>query len=425
MLARMTYVPGFEYDLFISYASDDMEDTLEAFVRDVRVYLKRQLGKEFSERSVFFGRQELNITPVQWKKKLQESAKSAAILIPILTPGYATSEYCAKEWGWFRENPPLDWNAGTEIVFRVCPVRWGAIDDDLLKQLPQEMRSAQEHRTLSVEDLGVKLANGLRLMRRSRQTVYVGEADHNARDNVRHELSRMGFLVKPEVPAAYGDSKIVRTLLGESRIAVHFAGNQEGRAIEAIRWSRELCQFATIVYELPGVDLQPEERVSLEWIEEDLRQAPAADSRVYDRVSGASKNLEQFLQVIRDRLEGARPLPLTQIGIACEEMDRSVVESIIPEIQNYTGFNVICHGMSLLDFKKSRGILLYWGATEGVRLRQARQVVKASFAFFFAPPPKPEEWKAQLAGCQILHQKTEQFQIEDIRPFLERLGWKR
>jgi hypothetical protein len=80
--------------------------------------------------------------------------------------------------------------------------------------------------------------------------------------------------------------------------------------------------------------------------------------------------------------------------------------------------------MSLLDFKKSRGILLYWGEAEGVRLRRARQVVKAYFAFFFAPPPKPEEWKAELAGCPILHQTADQFQIEDIRPFLEALGWK-
>src|SRR5262249_46955134 len=234
----------------------------------LRVCLKQQLGKDSSERDVFFDRQELNLKPIQWKHELQESARSAAILVPILSPSYATSDYCAKEWEWFRENRALNWEAGTETVFRVCPVQWRTIDVELLKQLSREILSAQEHRTLSVEDLAAKLANGLRLMRRSRQTVYVGEAEHEVRENVRHELSRMGFRVMPEAPAAYGDSQVVRTLLGESRLAVHFAGSQESRAVEAIRWSREFCQFATVVYELPGVDLQSDEQVSLEWIEE-------------------------------------------------------------------------------------------------------------------------------------------------------------
>jgi hypothetical protein len=172
------------------------------------------------------------------------------------------------------------------------------------------------------------------------------------------------------------------------------------------------------------LDLSDEERISLEWLEDDLRNAQVADSRRYDRISGKSKNLDQFLEVIKDHLEGVRPSPPTQVGIACEPVDGPAAESIISEIQRQTGFSVVCHGMELLDFKKSRGILLYWGAAEGVRLRQTRRWIKSSFTFFFAPPPKPEHYQDELAGCEILRQTKERFEVDDIRPFLERLGWK-
>ena len=45
---------------------------------------------------------------------------------------------------------------------------------------------------------------------------------------------------------------------------------------------------------------------------------------------------------------------------------------------------MVCHGMSLLDFK-SQGILLYWGESAGVRLRQARRIIKSYSSFFLAP----------------------------------------
>jgi hypothetical protein len=194
------------------------------------------------------------------------------------------------------------------------------------------------------------------------------------------------------------------------------------RAIEAIKRSRQLCQGATVVYEIPGYDLTPEERVSLDWIEDEIRKAPAGDARVYDRVAG--KNLDQLLQVLKDRLEGVRPISPTRLGIAFEEPDRPAVEAIIPEIHARTGFSIMCHGLSLLDFKKSRGVLFYWGAAEGKRLRQARLVVRGLLeAFFLAPPAKLVGQDEQLGEGLILRQKGEHFSVEDIRPFLQELGW--
>jgi hypothetical protein len=56
----MAYVPGFEYDIFLSYASDDLDDKLRTFFNDLRISLRRDLGKEFSdEHGIFLDRNEL------------------------------------------------------------------------------------------------------------------------------------------------------------------------------------------------------------------------------------------------------------------------------------------------------------------------------------------------------------------------------
>jgi hypothetical protein len=419
----MAYVPGFRYDLFISYARNDDDGRVTQFVKQLSAYLTGELGKLFTEANVFFDREDLNRTPTEWKAKLEQSAGSAAILVPFLSPSYSSSDYCAMEWEWFTTDSSLRWIAGTEEVYRVCPVLWRALDQATVAQIAPGVRAAQGQSPNDLEQLGRKIANGLRLMRRSHQTVFVGETDQEVRAKVRDEMSRMGFRVMPESPMAYGDPSVVRTHLGDARLAVHFVGGQvRQRSIDAIQWSRQACQGATVVYEIPGQNLSAEERISLDWIDEDLRQEKTGDTRVYDRVS--AKNLEQFLQILRDRMEGVRPPRPTQVGIACEETDRFAVEAIVPEISRHTGFTVTCHGLSLLDFKKSRGVLYYWGASEGKRLRQARQVTRGSLeAFYLAPPPKPPEQEREIGDSLILRQQGAQFQVEDIRPFLQRMGW--
>lgn len=179
----MAYVPGFRYDVFVSYATSDDDGRLAQFVEDIRKYLSAEFGKLFPNESVFFDRNDLNRTPTEWKRNLEQSAGSAAILLPILGPGYATSDYCASEWEWFCEGHPLRWPVGTETVYRVCPIAWRPLDEEMRGQIAPEIRAAQEQRSFSIEELGRKIANGLRLMRRSRQTVFVGECENGVRQN--------------------------------------------------------------------------------------------------------------------------------------------------------------------------------------------------------------------------------------------------
>ena len=121
----MAYVPGFTYDIFLSYASDNLDEKRGTFVADLRRLLRVELGQDFSdEHGIFFDKKELNLAPTAWKETLQTSAASAAILVPVLSPSYATSEFCAKEWEWFQNDPPLNSRSGDQEVYRICPLSW-------------------------------------------------------------------------------------------------------------------------------------------------------------------------------------------------------------------------------------------------------------------------------------------------------------
>src|SRR5215831_483203 len=160
----MAYVPGFSYDIFLSYASDNLDEKLSTFVANLRRLLRVELGRDFSdEHGIFFDKKELNLAPTAWKEKLRTSAASTAILVPILSPSYATSDFCAKELEWFQDNPPLDWPAVNQTIYRICPVSWYAIEPELLNQVASDIRGAQEQRQLSADELARKLANGLRM----------------------------------------------------------------------------------------------------------------------------------------------------------------------------------------------------------------------------------------------------------------------
>src|SRR5579862_8371344 len=100
----MPYVPGFQHDVFISYASDNYDPQMAQFVAELRSYLRQELGKQITEESVFFDQQDLNRTPTAWKEHLKRSAGSTAILIPLLSQSYAESEYCWKELESFSES---------------------------------------------------------------------------------------------------------------------------------------------------------------------------------------------------------------------------------------------------------------------------------------------------------------------------------
>src|ERR1035438_4570644 len=102
----MPYVPGFDYDIFLSYASDDndqgavaeFESALEKHISDNLVNCSSPKEKL----SIYFDRKRLAPkTAVNWEEELKTAASSSAVLVPLLSANYLSSAYCTKERDWF------------------------------------------------------------------------------------------------------------------------------------------------------------------------------------------------------------------------------------------------------------------------------------------------------------------------------------
>jgi hypothetical protein len=92
----MPYVPGFEYDLFLSYASGDNYDgAVEEFVGLIEKNISDDLVNCFSPQEkfrIYFDRERLaGKTAVNWEDNLQAAASSSALLVPLLSPNYLSS----------------------------------------------------------------------------------------------------------------------------------------------------------------------------------------------------------------------------------------------------------------------------------------------------------------------------------------------
>jgi hypothetical protein len=100
----MAFVPGFEHDVFISYAHFDNEpDTQEIrwvsrFQADLKVALRQRLGVD---PNIFFDNRNLQN---QFLDELMQNARGAAAFIAIMSPSYMKREWTIKELEAFHSN---------------------------------------------------------------------------------------------------------------------------------------------------------------------------------------------------------------------------------------------------------------------------------------------------------------------------------
>jgi hypothetical protein len=100
-MSNTAYVPGFEYDIFISYAQvDDTEEMgrkgwVSTFVELLRNRLARVLGRSDSC-SIWFDRRRLG-GEIAFTAEIEQSLKETAILLSLLSRGYFESPWCSRE----------------------------------------------------------------------------------------------------------------------------------------------------------------------------------------------------------------------------------------------------------------------------------------------------------------------------------------
>jgi hypothetical protein len=105
----MSWVPGFQYDVFISYAridnktvDDDAEKNgwVTQFHRHLSVALSRKIGED----TVSVWRDARRIDGSQlFDRTIQDAIQSSALFVALTSPGYLRSDYCLQELKWFHQ----------------------------------------------------------------------------------------------------------------------------------------------------------------------------------------------------------------------------------------------------------------------------------------------------------------------------------
>jgi hypothetical protein len=103
----MAYVPGFDYDLFFSYAQDDSADWIRALEQSLSQDLIDRLGPDVTlwrdERNIRFGQ--------NWVAEIEDGVKRSAAFLAIVSPSYRHSDWCARERKIFLDHSKAEGNS--------------------------------------------------------------------------------------------------------------------------------------------------------------------------------------------------------------------------------------------------------------------------------------------------------------------------
>src|SRR5215831_19508893 len=92
------FVPGFETDLFISYAHEDEKRWVQAFEEELSAEVSRRLGVKIS---VWQDTGRIRAGQ-NWQDAIQQGIEHTAAFVAIVSPRYQNSHWCARERSAFR-----------------------------------------------------------------------------------------------------------------------------------------------------------------------------------------------------------------------------------------------------------------------------------------------------------------------------------
>jgi hypothetical protein len=268
----MGYLPGFEYDLFVSYAHiDDEPDVGQEFgwVTVLKDNLKTRINRRLATESKIWMDQQL-VSQARFSAPILDALKHAAGLLIIASPAYLNSYWCGRERGSFLEGlqdhrtaqRPIfvvscdDFNGaqtGLPKEFGDClPVKfWQRQTDGAAPQRLGDPLPGMEDRAYygALNDLSFKIAEefgrfkgvceGRSLAKddtRNTQAVYLAETPDSLfedSDRVKRSLEQAGFVVLPDrayprdTPEAYADAML--TDLARCRAFVQLLDEYPGR----------------------------------------------------------------------------------------------------------------------------------------------------------------------------------------------------
>jgi hypothetical protein len=435
----MAYVPGCTHDIFISYASENNRDGwVDQFHSALANELTDLLGRKFvPKESIYFDKRALEIAQ-DFTRELSTAAAQSAILLPVLSPSYLTSDWCDRERiAFFEQLPHGATPAACLAPIEIRPFKpvgltalyanaqYLSFIDPADHQSPLPAGSAQWTAQLKV--LAKQLAGALQKLRFHCKPVYVGAASASvlsvcARANCIQELESRFFRTAPESLQAFDDPTAI---LQQSALAVHFLGGSGEAALKAIQTSAEICPGPTILYQPFGEELTPTENLFLLEFEKQLQPGAAN----YQRLAG--KNDQELIALIDDQLTRAAPAASaanTQLHLAliCDDPDLAGVRQLKTDLLARRTINVDFPDFLSVRLKAMERVrkwqefirsapelVFYHGLAERERIEtiwQMAEQTKAARNWYLAPPDldsKRQQHPDALWNIEQLLNRTE------------------
>jgi hypothetical protein len=114
------FVPGFQHDLFISYAHEDDKRWIQAFEDELHDEVSRRLGMSIS---VWQDTGRLRAGE-NWQAAIQEGIETTAAFVAIVSPRYQNSQWCARERNEFRRRFKPDEFTTCGRLFKAVKTPW-------------------------------------------------------------------------------------------------------------------------------------------------------------------------------------------------------------------------------------------------------------------------------------------------------------
>ena len=443
-VSRMAYVPGCTYDIFISYASENNSDRwVEVFKEVLTKELQQLLNRQFSQDFVFLDKNKLR-SGQSFPEILEKAADESAMLIPVLSPGYLSSEWCDKEKAAFLKGLPYEAAPGeclAPIVVR--PIEERLLGDALrnaqrvsfLQPGKQEpWLAGSTHCTALTKQFAGDIKLALEQLRRKCRPVFLGRSlkgFEEVRGLCTTELQKNNFRAGPDSLDVLSDERLLLRDLQEAALSVHFIGGADDSALRAAEIATEVCPGVVVLYRPLGAVLAKDEKVWLAELERNLK--PTRRGK-YQRLE--EKHEPELLSVLLEEITRMRPPavapPQADVAVICDEPDLVLARLLRQEIQQrdrlsvvYPDFletptSAIQRKRKWTELVKSKALLFCWGEARDTSLLESVLALatddaeQSTLGWYLAQPDVNEKQrKYPDAICE-----PGEFRYDTLTPFL-------
>jgi hypothetical protein len=457
------FVPGFQHDLFISYAHEDDKRWIQAFEDELHDEVSRRLGMSIS---VWQDTGRLRAGE-NWQAAIQEGIETTAAFVAIVSPRYQNSQWCARERNEFRRRFKPDEFTTCGRLFKAVKTPWSGNTHRFFLEEIQDVDFYKDDRDGSIEFTPGsrdfkravrKLADGveplLRRLRRANQRVHVAwpmEECLAAWQQLSDELRSKGFDVQPMGPrdVSFAD-KLLMEDMDRAVLSVHLLGSTYDEFSERIALLAADLDHQLMFWMTSGADATSDERQKA--LINAIRSGVRPDKADRELPQGwaliADAGVRKFIDAVVTKLR-PQPPPATAtapsgtptiyiVHDATTAEDTKVALDLKDQIGQREKMNVFVSRADLSSptelklwhenlLRSCDGVLLYRNAApEGWWNQLAPEIILAERRFERQPIksrafllPRPPAWEVGPEVKVIPYQSP--FELDQLEPFLDPL----